>query len=66
MGIAADYYSIEGEFLEKFSDEYRFGPNLPSWAGGSLGGGVYQFLFCSARAFSSGHSIYIRYKIKKR
>ncbi len=44
MGIAADYYSIEGEFLEKFPDEYRFGPNLPSWAGGSLGGGGYQFL----------------------
>lgn len=44
MGIAADYYSIEGELLEKFPDEYRFGPNLPSWAGGSLGGGGYQFL----------------------
>jgi len=44
MGFAADYYSIEGEFLEKFPDEYRFGPNLPNWAGGSIGGGGYQFL----------------------
>jgi len=43
MGIAADYYSIEGEFLEKFPDEYRYGPNLPSWAGGGYGGG-FRFL----------------------
>ncbi|NIM58397.1 MAG: 6-bladed beta-propeller [Candidatus Aminicenantes bacterium] len=44
MGFAADYYSVEGEFLEKFPDEYRFGPNLPNWAGGSIGGGGYHFL----------------------
>lgn len=43
MGIAAEYYSIEGEFLEKFPDEYRYGQNLPSWAGGGFGGG-FRFL----------------------
>lgn len=43
MGIAAEYYSIEGEFLEKFPDEYRYGPKLPSWAGGGFGGG-FRFL----------------------
>jgi len=39
MGIAAEYYSIEGELLGKFPDEYRYGPKLPSWAGGGFGGG---------------------------
>lgn len=43
MGIAAEYYSIEGEFLEKFHAEYRYGLNLPSWAGGGFGGG-FRFL----------------------
>jgi len=43
MGIAAEYCSIEGEFLEKFPDEYRYGPKLPSWAGGGFGGG-FRFL----------------------
>ena len=44
MGFAAEYYSIDGKFLEKFHDEYRFGPKLPSWAGGSIGGGGFRFL----------------------
>jgi hypothetical protein len=43
MGIAAEYYSIEGELLEKFPDEYRYGPKLPSWSGGGYGGG-FRFL----------------------
>jgi hypothetical protein len=43
MGIAAEYYSIEGEILEKFLDEYRYGPKMPSWAGGGFGGG-FRFL----------------------
>lgn len=43
MGFVAEYYSIEGEFLEKFPDEYRYGPKLPSWAGGGFGGG-FRFL----------------------
>jgi len=43
LGFAAEYYSIEGELLEKFPDEYRYGPNLPGWAGGGFGGG-FRFL----------------------
>lgn len=43
MGFAAEYYSSDGELLEKF-DEYRYGQELPEWAGGSIGGGGYQFL----------------------
>ena len=44
MGFSAEFYSSEGNFLEKFSDEYRFGEDLPSWAGGSVGGGGFKFL----------------------
>lgn len=43
MGFVAEYYSIEGEFLEKFPGEYRYGPKMPSWAGGGYGGG-FRFL----------------------
>jgi len=44
MGFAAEFYSGEGNFLEIFASEYRFGRDLPRWAGGSLGGGGFQFL----------------------
>jgi len=43
MGISAEYHSIEGELLEKFPDEYRYGPKMPSWAGGGYGGGFRFF-----------------------
>ncbi len=43
MGIAAEYYSIEGKLLKKFPVEYRYGPKMPSWAGGGYGGG-FRFL----------------------
>ena len=41
MGVSADFYSQDGELLDKFPVEYRFGQYLPSWAGGSVGGGGY-------------------------
>jgi hypothetical protein len=43
MGVSADFYSQDGELLDKFPVEYRFGQDLPSWAGGSVGGGGYYF-----------------------
>jgi hypothetical protein len=44
MGISAEFYSRDGQFLEKFNDEYLFGSDLPEWAGGSIGGGGYWIL----------------------
>lgn len=41
LGIVAEYYSNQGKFIEKFPDEYRYGPKLPSWAGGGFGGGFW-------------------------
>lgn len=43
MGIAAEYFSSEGKFLLEFPDEYLYGPKLPSWGGGSIGGGGFRF-----------------------
>ena len=43
-GIAAEYYSPEGEFLEKFPDEYRYGPKMSPNLGASIGGGDFQLL----------------------
>lgn len=43
MGFVAEYYSLEGELLDKFPDEYRYGPKMPIWAGGGYGGG-FRFL----------------------
>jgi hypothetical protein len=44
MGFSAEYYSGEGKLLEEFPEDYRFGPEFPSWVGGSLGGGGYRVL----------------------
>ena len=45
MGFSAEYYSGEGKLLEEFPEDYRFGPEFPSWAGGgSVGGGGYRVL----------------------
>jgi len=44
MGFSAEYYSSEGRLLEEFPEDYRFGPDFPSWVGGSVGGGGYRFL----------------------
>lgn len=35
-GVAAEYYSNEGEFIKKFPDEYRYGQKVPG--GASIGG----------------------------
>jgi len=43
MGISADFYSKDGKLLNKFPVEHSFGQDLPSWAGGSIGGGGYYF-----------------------
>jgi 6-bladed beta-propeller len=43
-GIAAEYYSSEGEFLERFSDEYRYGPQMSPNLGASIDGGYFQRL----------------------
>ena len=41
-GIAAEYYSVEGKLLEKFPDEYRYGPKMSPNLGASVGGGYFQ------------------------
>jgi len=38
LGIAADFYSTDGKFLEKFPDEYLYGPQLSIGGRGHLGG----------------------------
>ncbi len=43
-GIAAEYYSNEGEFLGKFPDEYRYGPKMSPSLGASIGGGFFQLI----------------------
>jgi len=43
MGISADFYSRDGKLLDKFPIEHSFGQDLPSWAGGSIGGGGFYF-----------------------
>jgi len=41
-GVAAEYYSSDGKFLEKFPDEYRYGPQMSPNLGASVGGGYFQ------------------------
>jgi len=43
-GVAAEYYSAEGEFLEKFPDEYRYGPQMSPNLGASIGGGYFKII----------------------
>lgn len=43
-GVAAEFYSSEGEFLEKFPDEYRYGPQMSPRLGASIGGGYFQII----------------------
>lgn len=43
-GIAAEYFSVEGELLEKFPDEYRYGPKMSPNLGASIGGGYFQLI----------------------
>lgn len=43
-GVAAEYYSSEGEFLEKFPDEYRYGPKMSPNLGASIGDGYFQLI----------------------
>lgn len=37
MGFIAEFYSAEGERQGEFG-QYRYGQDLPEWAGGSIGG----------------------------
>jgi hypothetical protein len=59
-GVAAEYYSSEGEFQEKFPEEYRYGPEMSPTLGASIGGGYIQFI---------GERIYLslpdRYEIRE-
>lgn len=43
-GIAAEYYSADGEFIKKFPDEYRYGPKMSPNLGASIGGGYFQLV----------------------
>lgn len=43
-GIAAECYSVEGKLLEKFPDEYRYGPKMSPNLGASIGGGYFQLI----------------------
>jgi len=43
-GIAAEYFSVEGEVLEKFPDEYRYGPKMSPGLAASIGGGYFQLI----------------------
>jgi len=43
-GLAAEYYSSDGKFLEKFPDEYRYGPEMSPNIGASIGGGNFQLV----------------------
>ena len=41
LGIAADFFTGEGEFIKKFPDEYLYGPKLSIGGRGHLGGGLW-------------------------
>ncbi|MBD3414694.1 MAG: hypothetical protein GF421_09730 [Candidatus Aminicenantes bacterium] len=43
-GVAAEIHTSEGEFIEKFPDEYRYGPELSMGGGLSIGGVGIQLL----------------------
>ncbi|MFO7979783.1 MAG: hypothetical protein R6V00_02980, partial [Candidatus Aminicenantes bacterium] len=43
-GVAAEFHTSEGEFIEKFPDEYRYGPELSMGGGVSIGGVGIQLL----------------------
>jgi len=43
-GIAAEYFSAEGELLEKFPDEYMYGPKMSPGLAASIGGGYFQLI----------------------
>lgn len=43
-GLAVEYYSIEGELLETFPVEYRYGPEMGSNMRASIGGGIFQWI----------------------
>jgi len=43
-GVAAEYYTTDGEFIKKFPDEYRYGPEGPPTGGVSIGGGGIQLI----------------------
>ena len=59
-GLAAEFYSDTGEFLEKFPVEYRYGPKMSPNLGASIGGGDFQW---------SGDKVYLslpdRYEIRE-
>jgi hypothetical protein len=43
-GVAAEYYTSDGEFINKFPDEYRYGPELSFGGGVSIGGKGIQLI----------------------
>lgn len=53
MGVAAEYYSSDGEFFKKFPDEHRYGPKFQ---GGASTGEEFRFL--GTRIYLSLPSVY--------
>lgn len=43
-GVAAEYYTSQGEFIKKFPDEYRYGPEASPGVGASIGGRGIQWI----------------------